>query len=237
MVNAAVMGLFAPVRYVLLSDALLATMDEEQIEAVFGHEAGHVRHRHIEHFLVFAYVGWLLVAGVMELLARLAADPNHMLSLSTAAIQVIGVLATVLFWGIGFGWLSRRFERQADAFGALCVTPDESGCRLPCSVHSQGRAPVKNDARVCATGAQIFGSALDRVAVLTGIPHEERSWRHSSIGSRIRFLASLAGDPARAVGFQRGIRRVKTAMLALAIVGSMFSAYYWLFAVQPAVQR
>ena len=37
MVNAAVMGIFRPVRYVLLSDALLSTMNQRQIEAVFGH--------------------------------------------------------------------------------------------------------------------------------------------------------------------------------------------------------
>jgi STE24 endopeptidase len=63
MINAAVMGLFAPVRYVLLSDALLTTMSTTQIEGVFGHEVGHIRHRHIQYFLVFAWVGWLIVAG------------------------------------------------------------------------------------------------------------------------------------------------------------------------------
>ena len=70
MINAAVMGLLAPVRYVLLSDGLLATMNVSQIEAVFGHEAGHVRHRHIQHFLLFALAGWFLVVGLMELLVR-----------------------------------------------------------------------------------------------------------------------------------------------------------------------
>ncbi|MGB2985980.1 MAG: M48 family metallopeptidase [Phycisphaerae bacterium] len=228
MINAAVMGIFTPVRFVLLSDALLATMDVPQIEAVFGHEAGHVRRRHIPYFLVFAYIGWLLAAGVMELLARTSTDPDSTLTLSAATIQGIGVVATVLFWGIGFGWLSRRFERQADLFGAWCVTPTEAQCHLPCSVHLNGPTQRSGDGRVCATGAAIFASALDRVAVLNGIPHEERSWRHSSIGSRIRFLTSLAGDPGRAAGFERLMRRVKITMLAVAIIGSVFSVYYWM---------
>ncbi|HAU37035.1 MAG TPA: hypothetical protein DCX07_04890, partial [Phycisphaerales bacterium] len=41
-VNAAVMGLAAPVRYVLLTDALLEYLDERGVEAVFAHEAGHI---------------------------------------------------------------------------------------------------------------------------------------------------------------------------------------------------
>ena len=49
-INAAVMGFVAPLRYILVSDALLETMDEEEIEAVFGHEAGHVRHWHLPFF-------------------------------------------------------------------------------------------------------------------------------------------------------------------------------------------
>ncbi|KKL51238.1 hypothetical protein LCGC14_2297500, partial [marine sediment metagenome] len=47
--NAGVMGLIGPVRYVLLSDVLLERMDDEQVEAIFAHEAGHVACRHIPY--------------------------------------------------------------------------------------------------------------------------------------------------------------------------------------------
>jgi STE24 endopeptidase len=237
MINAAVMGVFAPVRYVLLSDALLATMSPRQIEAVFGHEAGHVRHRHIQHFLVFAVVGWLVVAALMEGLAQATAGSRASGGLSAAAIQGIGLAATVLFWGVGFGWVSRRFERQADLFGARCVTPAESECDRPCSVHLGARSARTEDGRVCATAAAIFASALQRVAILNGIPAEERSWRHSSIGSRIRFLISLAGDPARATQFERLIRRIKTTLVAAAILGGALSIYYWTVVPQPALMQ
>lgn len=237
LINAAVMGLIAPVRFVLLSDGLLATMDARQIEAVFGHEAGHVRHRHIQHFLVFAFVGWLLVTGVMEAVARTAMEPESASAFLTLTIQGIGVAASIMFWGVGFGWLSRRFERQADLFGARCVTPSEAECTLPCSVHPDGRTMLTGSGRVCATGAAIFASALDRVAVLNGIPHEERSWRHSSIGSRIRFLTSMAGDPDRGDRFERLIGRVKFAMLSLAIIGSAVWMYYWTVVPVPAIMR
>lgn len=237
MINAAVMGLFPRVRFVLLSDALLESMDARQIEAVFGHEAGHVRHRHIQHFLVFAFVGWLAVAGMMELLAVLATARGWDVKASVMGIQTASVAATVLFWGLGFGWLSRRFEREADMFAAKCVTPDESECVEPCSVHLEGQPARHTDSRVCVTGASIFSSALDRVAVLNGIPHEERSWRHSSIGSRIRFLTSLAGDPGRAGAFKQTLRRIRLVVPAVAIIGSVLFVYYWTIVSEPAILR
>lgn len=238
MINAAVMGIFAPVRYILLSDGLLSAMSNEQIEAVFGHEIGHIRHRHMQHFLVFAFVGWLIVAGLMEVLARASLNPSVPIALSSLSIQAIGAAATLVIWGVGFGWISRRFERQADQFGAWCVTPSANNCSLPCSVHGDQRTiEGEEEKRVCATGASIFTSALDRVAQLNGIPHDERSWRHSSIGSRIRFLTSLAGDPTRAMKFDRMVRRIKMAMLTLAILGSGICLYYWIEARVPAMVR
>jgi len=78
---------------------------------------------------------------------------------------------------------------------------------------------------------------LDRVAVLNGIPHEERSWRHSSIGSRIRFLTSLAGDPRRAARFDRLLRVVRFSILGLAVAGAVATAYYWTVVPEPAILR
>ena len=51
--NAAVMGVVPQMRYVLLSDLLLERMDDEQIEAVFAHEIGHVVHRHMVWYVIF----------------------------------------------------------------------------------------------------------------------------------------------------------------------------------------
>ncbi len=235
MINAAVMGVLAPVRYILLSDALLESMDDRQIEAVFGHEAGHIRRNHVQHFLIFAFVGWLLVTGIMELIARYTVANGTDVGTTTFTVEGIGLLATVLFWGIGFGWLSRRFEREADLFGAECVTPKSEDCRLPCSIHNGESGSDSPNGSVCATGAAVFASALDRVAVLNGIPHEERSWRHSSIGSRIRFLTSLAGDPLRAAEFRRLVRRIRVGLLATAVAGAALSAHYLTVVEQPAI--
>lgn len=228
MINAAVMGLIPRCRYVMLSDGLLASMNAQQIEAVFGHEVGHLRHRHIPFFLLFALVGWFAAVGVMEGTRWLADAGSESSTTPAGTVQAVGLLAAVIFWGTGFGWLSRRFERQADLFGAQCVAPPPHECRLPCSVHLDDHHPSADGPRVCMTGVSVFASALDRVAALNGIPHDEHSWRHPSIGSRMNFLRSLAGDPQRARRFDRQIRRAKALLVVLATLGSLWEGYFWL---------
>ena len=91
--------------------------------------------------------------------------------------------------------------------------------------NSGGRRPP-NEPKLCATAARIFAAALDRVAILNGIPQEERSWRHSSIASRIEFLTSLAGDPNRLRCFERTIRVIKYSLIVFCVVGLTIAAYY-----------
>jgi len=235
MINAAVMGVIPQVRYVLLSDALLAGMTPGQIEAVFGHEAGHIRHHHIPHFLIFALVGWLVVVSLMEGLAVVSLLGDGWWQLSVSSIETVGLVATAAFWGLGFGWVSRRFERQADVFGARCVALDPQQCLAPCSVHRGGARAEADDRRICSGGATVFASALERVAALNGIPRDEPSWRHGSIASRVRFLISLAGDPVGAENFERSITHVKWGMALIAVVGGLGVAAYWYAVGEPAV--
>jgi STE24 endopeptidase len=224
MVNAAVMGLFPRVRYVLLSDALLDSMDIDKIEGVFGHEAGHVRLSHIPYFLLFAVSGMLLVSGFVEILVRVSNPPNPWFRLSDSTIEMAGFAGVLVVWSLGFGWVSRRFERQADLYGVRCLSDRMPRCRRPCTRHSPSAAgPAEG---VCASAAAVFSSALDRVAVLNGIPHEERSWRHSSIASRMRFLTALAGDVAQVRAFDRLVRRVKITLWVSSIGGLAFAGWY-----------
>ena len=101
-------------RYILLSDVLIETMTDDQIEAVFAHEVGHVVHRHMVWFVIFFGV---LFSGVccVEKLVENARWFNE-------NAMVIGSLVcwTAVFW-LGLGFLSRRFERQADVFAARTI--------------------------------------------------------------------------------------------------------------------
>ncbi len=204
-VNAAVMGVVAPLRYVLITDAMLEQLDDAKIEAVFGHEAGHVKHHHIPYFLMFALSSGCLVT-VFSVYTRSLAQTNY--PLYQALLAGLGLLIAAK-WGLLFGWVSRRFERQADIHGVRTLTLTGVPCTQPCLLHSPDAAEnsAKGDQRpLCATAAQIFAAALHDVALLNGIQPEARSWRHSSIASRSRFLQLLAGNPQRHAAFERTVR-------------------------------
>ena len=221
--NAAVMGMLPMVRYVLLSDALLEKMDDEKIEAVFGHEAGHIRHLHIPFYLLFALLSMLVVGGACELAWRVFhVDPSY---ISIGALFLIAAT-----WGVAFGWVSRRFERQADLFGARLVTPSADGCTLPCRVHHEADGVVPVAKALCATGAHTFAGALHRIAALNGIPEEARSWRHSSIASRMRFLEELAADPAAVGRFSRTILVIRVVLVIGTVIG--LAVAVWLYSDQ-----
>src|SRR5262249_24394539 len=66
MVNACVTGVLPRFRYVLLSDALIDSLTQAEVAAVFGHEVGHVAHGHLP-FFGFFFLGSL---GLLALAAR-----------------------------------------------------------------------------------------------------------------------------------------------------------------------
>ena len=103
--NAAIVGLLPSRRVVILSDALLGDLDEDELKAVYSHEVGHSHHHHVPVFLAWS-VGVFLLADF----ALRAFDP-------TSPIAVLGIMVAFLgTWGLAFGWMSRRFELQADLF-------------------------------------------------------------------------------------------------------------------------
>jgi Zn-dependent protease with chaperone function len=195
--NAAVMGVFAPVRYVLLSDALLERLPDDELEAVVAHEVGHARRRHLP---------WLMGAvGATIGLGALAGDlAARQLPAEAEAWGVwLDSLAIALGLGAGFwalGAVSRRFERQADAFAVQHLSGMEGG-----------RA---TSALATAEATRAMAGALGRVAALSHIPTERFTWRHGSIGSRQRAILHLTGKPLDAFGADRAARRVKRATLA-----------------------
>jgi len=212
-INAAVMGFVAPLRYILVSDALLETMDAEEVEAVFGHEAGHIRHWHLPYFGLFALISMYVSGGVLVLVGFIGffSDPAN-----AGLLQLIGLGVLLLCWLFGFGWLSRRFERQADLYAVRCLTPDVRSCLDRCPVHGAAKM-----AGLCLTAANLFGRTLLRIADLNGIPREASSWRHGSIESRCRLIADLADDPAKLREFDRSILAAKIGLILAGLIGTV----------------
>lgn len=105
MSNAAIVGLSSRTRVVLFSDLLLAQLDARELAAVFAHEMGHAVRRHV---LVF-----LALAGGFFLTLDWAANEALAWSVWFAGGLTIGALGAGYF---AFGWLSRRFELEADLY-------------------------------------------------------------------------------------------------------------------------
>lgn len=221
-VNACVTGSLPGFRYVLLTDALIDCLNDHEIAAVFGHEIGHIAHRHLLYFGFF-FLGSL---GVLALLGE-AIDPP-LLALSNLLggqsspalatfIQAGVVLLTVgLYFLVVFGHVSRRFERQADVFGCRAVSCGQVDCPPHRDLDHQA-APGSKSAVICPVGIRIFANALTNVAALNGMEPRARSWRHGSIARRIAFLEGLEGKPEVETRFQRGVTRLRV-IVALGLI-------------------
>lgn len=222
-VNAAVMGVVAPFRYFLITDGMLEQMDDQRIEAVFGHEAGHVKRHHIMFFLLFAFISGCAITIVGYRMRGLDRTMQQ-----TAIALTAGILA--LKWGVLFGWVSRRFERQADVFGVRTLAAAGVSCQGDCRLHNPDETPdspnpLTSGGPLCITAAHIFGDTLSDVATLNRIPHDARSWRHGSISSRSRTVVRFALDPSAVSRFERRVGCVKAAILVTALAAGLWAAW------------
>jgi STE24 endopeptidase len=231
LVNAGVTGTLPWFRYVLLTDALVENLSPQEVAAVFGHEIGHIAHRHLLSFGVFflgtmglvvlfdravdQYVG----TGLARLLTARYATLGHALE-ACVALLVLGAYVFVVF-----GLVSRRFERQADLFGCRAVSCGRAECPPHRDVDgpagpAHGAAPA-----VCPAGIRTFVDALTNVAALNGMRRERFCWRHGSIARRVAFLESLEGRPEAETRFQRGVIRLRVVLVAVVSL-----AWWWAWA-------
>jgi Zn-dependent protease with chaperone function len=193
MINGAVMGLAGPLRYILLTDALLDYLPQAQVEAVTAHELGHIRRRHMPWLAGAALSGIVLMGVVADWALRHA---GHGWS-QTEWARAMVVIGSLLFGALLFGFVSRRFEGQADAFAVQHLSGYRRG----------------GDAGVVVTPEAVsaMSGALESVARLNQIPRERFSWRHGSIASRQRRLNELVGRRADALRPDRHAAWVKIA--------------------------
>jgi Zn-dependent protease with chaperone function len=104
--NAAVVGLFHPFRYLFLTPRLLSGLNPAEIDSVILHELGHVRWKHLLFYLFTTFASLNLAVIIVSEL------PLHS-GMETYAVLAILILA---YFRFVFGYFSRTLERQADAF-------------------------------------------------------------------------------------------------------------------------
>jgi Zn-dependent protease with chaperone function len=207
--NAAVMGVTSRFRFILLTDALLDRVHPRLIQAVMAHEVAHIRLRHIPWLMASAMallMGILMgcepvilygIQGVLHLFEpwqELHKQASQLLHSETFTTVVVAGLGLVI-WLPCFGWVSRRFERQADTFAVehFAIEKEES----------PGPILIAED------DAQSMVGALDAVASLNAIPVTQKSWRHGAIRWRQNYLLSLVGKPVGTPSVHRTITFIK----------------------------
>ena len=215
--NGCMIGLAGPVRYIMITDALLLAMSQnpQEAEAVFAHEVGHVKYRH-----TLLYAGLAIGGAGAALLAGEAAD-----ALTDSFWLANGAVGAVLlaYWWIGFGFVSRRCELEADLYAVRATE-----CPIACSPPDAGAGPAAPPGSggqewpvgpyaggPCLHRVVALATALRRIARLNGVAETAGGWRHFSVARRCAWLEGLADNPAAAARDERRLRRVKRAALAV----------------------
>lgn len=106
MANAAILGMGDRYRVVLFSDSLLSILGPGELAAVYAHEIGHAKRRHVAVF-----VAWALAFLLLGDLASQELAPGNPWASGAILAGFMGA------WALGFGWLSRRCELEADLYG------------------------------------------------------------------------------------------------------------------------
>ncbi len=204
--NAAVTGVLPALRYVLLSDALLRRLSEDQLVAMYKHELGHVRHRHpplrllalAAPLAVWQLAVWLLP----DLAAAATAGGGWAGSGSGWAVPGLLIASLGLAGFAFFAWYARMMELQADlaACGFTTARPSPS----------PGDPPEE---------ARQLAATLSSLMQLPG--QRGGGWLHPSLRDRIRFLHQASGDPRRVALFQRRMRLIAIA-LAVTVAAGIF---------------
>ena len=213
--NAMVIGFTPRTRLIFLTDALMRQLPEEEVLAVFSHEAGHAKRFHLPLFLVLFVTTGVLFHVASEMLAVHGVP------------EIVLIAAHLAFlWYVLLGSISRQFEREADIFGAN---------------HAAASSPPQEPVYAPGLGAPLPAGAawmirsLERIRLLSG---RGSSHRHGTIEDRVRYVAAYATAPEVRHTFGHTRRRllqvvllsvlVATAVLVWRVPGDLRFARSWM---------
>lgn len=204
--NAAVAGVLRGLRYVFLTDGLLARLSPAEVEAVLRHELGHITRCHmLLRMLVLALplVMWMAVKqafpGFIHPLGERLAAAGWSESMQISLLVPAGLAAYAI---LVVGRYSRWLEHDADL--ATCVWPG---------------------GQVDRAAAESFARALIKIV---GRSRESRwsLWLHPSTLSRIAMLGQAIADPAWAARYRRRLTLVAAGIIALYGLSSIILVAY-----------
>lgn len=185
-INAAIIGGWSRHRHVLFTDGMLESFTDGEIEAVFAHEVGHAKCGHLHLYFIFAVT--LLFVFVLTLEAVQAVAPECLVNHGLFYLGLF-VAVVVIYWRVVFGFVSRKFEREADLFATIALGDHRR-----------------------------FTEALEEVARKSGTLRTLPSWRHFSIAQRVEFLQQAFADVNVLDRFRRAVRRIKVVLVLVLVV-------------------
>lgn len=206
MITAGVMGLVGRFRYILVTQALLNSLEEEEIHGVILHEIGHVQKNHMLFYLLF-FAGFMALNFVyfepaMLLFYVLAPVYSGLefigigKSTGHALLICLGLISVFIFYfRYVFGFFMRNFERQAD---------------LHLFNFQKSAAPLI--------------STFYKIASLSRQAIDKPNWHHYSIGQRIFFLDQCQRNPGLIARHHRKVKRMMIGYVAMVLI--LFSAGY-----------
>lgn len=185
--TAAIIGITARFRYILFTQPLLDKLSPHALKAVFAHEIGHSRHRHLLIY-PFIFFGMMLLGSaaltvfydfVLERfgLKELIEASPFWETISQIGLIALFILIIALYFRYVFGYFSRIFERQADLYVFELGIP-----------------------------AEHLIEAFDTLAEAYGGIHTKPNWHHYSIQDRIDFIKKAQTDPSIIAKHHRQVR-------------------------------
>jgi len=205
MPNAFVVGLSGHTRRIVFTDRLLDELPADELLAVFFHEAGHAKRHHV----------LLLMLGVLSVLLLFAGSVEFLTALGVPQIAII-VVELAILWFVLMGFVNRRFEREADLYGATHA-----------AILDPAPAPRPDDASasILPRGAALMIRALERTHRLA---RGAGSHQHGTLEQRTGWIRAQALDPGVREAFHRGQR-----WLMLGLVGLFVAAAAWTVSRYP----
>jgi len=179
MSNAAIVGLTERSRLVFFSDLLLQQLGPRELAAVFAHEMGHARRGHTVTFGAFALAFFLLAHQLME--GLVIQEP-----LWEGALFV----ALLALWYLTFGYLSRRFELEAD-LESLRVVGESGPLIHALELVTGAHAHKRSSWRHFSTRDRVAFLRAAEVDPLVGVRLKLRLARWRKLGFAIFAVAAL----------------------------------------------
>jgi Zn-dependent protease with chaperone function len=173
--NAVVIGFFAPLRSLLLTDRLIRDLPPEQLKLIVLHEIAHIRRKHLWLRMLAVIPGWLVAAAMLR---TFGTGPLWLLLSNASAIA-----ATLLMLRIS------AHETEFDA--------DRAACELAMQINGRCLQPEETSLRSAAApptavaAADALAAALRRVTEGHG-GADRASWLHPSVDTRCERLQRWA---------------------------------------------